>query len=306
MIKVDEMNLKEYKKGLVSVVIPSFNREKTITGCINSILSQTYRHLEVIVVDDCSQDNTVAAIEAINDNRVRYFRLDKNQGACFARNYGAKVSKGEFIAFQDSDDIWYADKLQKQYDFLQQTANDFVFCGMKRIGTDGHSSYYPQNLENFSGDFFSRILEDNCISTQTMFMKHEVMDSVDFDVTFKRFQDWDFALRVAKKFAIGYLPEALVESTVQDNSISRVANKYEAYSHLFEKYKNDLVKYPRIYSLYQNKMGDALSFSDRRKAGMHYAKSLQYHSDSRIFAKWILSKIGLLGFVRKKHMELHS
>jgi glycosyltransferase involved in cell wall biosynthesis len=302
---VDNINGKIFEKGLVSVVIPSFNREETITSCINSILTQTYQSIEVIVVDDCSQDNTEAVIASIQDGRVYYYKLEKNQGACFARNYGAKLSRGEFIAFQDSDDIWYTDKLQKQYAFLQSTGNDFVFCGMKRIGTDGNSSYYPQNLENFSGDFFARILEDNCISTQTMFMKREVMNSVTFDISFKRFQDWDFALRVAKICKVGYLPEALVESTVQTNSISRVTNKYEAYAHLFEKYEEDLIRYPRIYALYQNKMGDALSFSNRRQAGIHYAKSLQYHSDFRIFSKWILSKIGLLGIVRKKHMELH-
>ena len=111
------MNEKERCK-LISVVIPTYNRKKQLPECIRSVLAQTYRNIEVLVVDDASTDGTEELFHEIEDPRLHYLRYETNRGACYARNYGAKRAKGELIAFQDSDDTWYEDKLEKQYRFL--------------------------------------------------------------------------------------------------------------------------------------------------------------------------------------------
>jgi len=99
---------------LISVIVPTFNRQKTISYCLTSVLAQTYNNLEVIVVDDCSTDNTVAIINDFPDSRLRCIVLEKNSGAQAARNRGIIAAKGEWIAFQDSDDEWLPEKLEKQ------------------------------------------------------------------------------------------------------------------------------------------------------------------------------------------------
>ena len=105
---------------LVSIVIPAYNRENIIRECLESVLNQTYKNIEIIVVDDCSDDNTVNVVNSIGDERIRCCKLQQNSGACFARNYGAALARGEYIAFQDSDDIWLPEKLEKQVKYLEK------------------------------------------------------------------------------------------------------------------------------------------------------------------------------------------
>ena len=94
------------------VIIPTYNREGTLLRAVNSVLSQSFTDLELIVVDDGSTDHTRELVESIKDNRLRYI-YQKNAGACAARNKGIDAAEGEFIAFQDSDDVWLKEKLAR-------------------------------------------------------------------------------------------------------------------------------------------------------------------------------------------------
>ena len=128
---------------LISVVIPTYNRKDKLPACIASVLAQTYPNLEVIVVDDASTDGTERLFDRGTDPRVHYVRYGDNRGACYARNLGAQRAHGSILAFQDSDDLWHPDKLQKQYDLLTATGADLCYCGMNRVATSGSSFYYP-------------------------------------------------------------------------------------------------------------------------------------------------------------------
>lgn len=99
---------------LVSVIIPTYNRGRLILDSVNSVLNQTYKNIELIVVDDCSTDDTKEVIESIKDSHIKYIKLEKNSGACIARNRGIEKSTGEFIAFNDSDDLWIPEKICRQ------------------------------------------------------------------------------------------------------------------------------------------------------------------------------------------------
>lgn len=256
-------------EALISIVIPSYNRRDTIIPCIESVLSQTYGNIEVIVVDDASSDKTYELFEHFPDKRVHFYRYEKNQGACYARNLGASYAKGQYIAFQDSDDVWHPEKLEKQINYLVSNDSDFVFCGMNRLEPEA-MLYYPTTRFEPTGDVVEQLLANNMISTQTMLMKRDVLDCVKFDISFKRFQDWDFALQVAlEKFKIGYLEEALVNSAVQANSISVSAKTGMAYEHLFNKYK-------AYYEQYQHALATIYMYQARGYRGVNYKKVRHY------------------------------
>lgn len=104
--------------GLVSVIMPSFNTEKYIKDAINSVLGQTYKNIELIIVDDCSTDNSVDVIKKYDDPKIKLIVNKCNKGAAFSRNIALIESKGEWIAFLDSDDIWEPKKLEEQIRFM--------------------------------------------------------------------------------------------------------------------------------------------------------------------------------------------
>ena len=112
----------------ISVIIPTYNRGYSIIECLNSVLEQTYKNIEILVIDDCSTDNTESLISKIEDDRVKYIKLNEKKGASFARNIGIKYATGKYISFQDSDDIYHKDKIEKQYKNLIKKNSDIDFC----------------------------------------------------------------------------------------------------------------------------------------------------------------------------------
>src|SRR5271157_1697012 len=127
------------ERPLISVVIPAFNRQDTISYCLDSVLSQTYQNFEVIVVDDCSMDSTASIVRSHSDPRVRCVVLDKRSGAQAARNRGILDARSDWIAFHDSDDEWLPDKLEKQVSVLSDLSFDpwtFVYTDAYRFDLD--------------------------------------------------------------------------------------------------------------------------------------------------------------------------
>lgn len=121
------------QEDLVSVIMPSYNVERFISKSINSVLHQTYSNLELIIVDDCSTDGTLEIIHSFNDERIRLFINDTNQGAALTRNRALREAKGKYIAFLDADDIWDWVKLEKQIQFMKDnnyafTYTDYIIC----------------------------------------------------------------------------------------------------------------------------------------------------------------------------------
>ena len=130
--------------GLVSIVMPSFNTGKFISESIESVLNQTYRNWELLIVDDCSTDNTETIVKNFNDDRIKFFRNDKNRGAAFSRNFALQKARGEWIAFLDSDDLWFPQKLERQLKFM--TENNYKFSGTSNSLIDENSNSLGVNV----------------------------------------------------------------------------------------------------------------------------------------------------------------
>ena len=124
--------------GLVSIVMPSYNTAPFIAESIQSVLAQSYKDWELIIVDDCSTDNTDDAVRPyLSDERIKYLKNEKNVGAAVSRNRALREAKGEWIAFLDSDDLWMPEKLEKQIRFMEKNGYHFSYTNYAEIDVEG-------------------------------------------------------------------------------------------------------------------------------------------------------------------------
>lgn len=119
--------------GLVSIIMPSWNTGKFIAESIQSVIDQTYENWELIIVDDCSTDNTDEVVAMFNDKRIKYLKNKKNSGAALTRNKALREAKGEWIAFLDSDDLWTPEKLEHQLRFMKKNGYTLSFTEYEKI-----------------------------------------------------------------------------------------------------------------------------------------------------------------------------
>lgn len=118
--------------NLVSIIMPAYNCGRFIREAINSVLAQTYTAWELLIVDDCSTDNTAALISSYRNERIHYMRNERNSGAALSRNKALREAKGRYIAFLDADDTWTPEKLEKQVAFMEQNGYDFTYTAFHR------------------------------------------------------------------------------------------------------------------------------------------------------------------------------
>ena len=275
---------------LISVVIPCYNRRDKIMPCVESVLGQSYDNIEVILVDDGSTDGTGELFSDLGDSRLRFLRYEENRGACHARNYGAERANGEYIAFQDSDDTWEPDKLEKQLALLKDSGADLCFCGMRRVAENGAEFYYP--VHGFRAErALEEFLAENRASTQTMLMKRPVWRELRFDESFRRYQDWDFAIRAAERFRLAYLPEALARSEVSADSISSTVKSYPALQHLYTKHRSLYERFPVCGAVMERRMGKRLCREEPALAAGHYRAAFRLSRRGYDLACFISCKV---------------
>lgn len=221
---------------MISIVIPTYNRSKLIWKSIMSILKQTYKNFEIIVVDDNSNDNTESIIRSIKDNRIIYLKHEKNMGANAARNTGINNARGEYIAFQDSDDEWLENKLEIQFNELINSKADIVACSFYKYFDNKVKLVPKKNIKD--NQIKQKLFFGNFISTQTLLGKKKCFLEEQFDETFPRFQDWELMIRVSQKYKIHFINKPLVNVYVQEDSISKDNSKaIISLKIILEKYK---------------------------------------------------------------------
>lgn len=230
----------------ISVIIPAYNREHTIIKAIKSVLNQTYSIDEVIVVDDCSTDGTGNKVKSVDDERVRYFALPNNLGAGGARNYGVKKARNDIIAFHDSDDAWLPDKIEKQMVLLETGEYDLVYGAYRMHLPYNILHIVPEMNSNLKlqGDIFKDLLLGNTIGAPTILMKKQVFEEIGgFDETMRSLEDWDLAIRVAKRYPIGFVPEVLMEVESSAGGVSsNIAQYYNCRCYMLRKFRADYLE----------------------------------------------------------------
>lgn len=192
----------------VSVIIPTYNRAQLINRAIQSVLDQTYQDFELVVVDDCSTDNTEDIVNSIADERVRYIRHETNKGASAARNTGIKASRGELIGFLDSDDEWLPEKLRLQVEVIDSSSSSvgLVYGGYEVIDDETKRTIqrvYPEKR----GYIFEDVLKMNGPTKPlTPLVRRECFDKVGlFDEEMRFGEDWEMWVRIAEHYEFDFV-----------------------------------------------------------------------------------------------------
>lgn len=256
------MNENYSKDPLVSVILPTYNRANLIKRAINSVLNQTYKNLELIIIDDGSTDETEDIIKGMKDKRIRYFKYVQNRGVSYARNKGILLAKGSLIAFQDSDDIWLKDKLERQIQIMINTTPDVgvVYTGFWQI-YDANRIYIPsKEIKSREGYILKNLINGNFVGTPTMLVKRDCFNRVGlFDESLPRLNDWELCIRLAQHYKFLLIDEPLVIAHISKDSISRDDKKLiTALDIILNKHYDLFFKDKYALSQHLNRLSDLL------------------------------------------------
>jgi len=217
------------RKPLVSVIIPTFNRASMVAGAVESVLEQDYQPMELIVVDDGSTDNTSEKLAPFME-RITFIRQE-NKGVSAARNHGIKKSRGDLVAFLDSDDLWLPGKLSCQVDFfLQET--EAVICQTQEIWIRNGKRVNPKKKhQKKSGMIFEPSLHLCLVSPSAVMMRRSVFDLKGyFDVSLPACEDYDLWLRIGATYPVFLIDTPyIIKRGGHDDQLSR--------NHSLDKYR---------------------------------------------------------------------
>ncbi len=222
-----EKEINDSEKPLVSVIIPTYNRKGTIKRAIDSVLNQTYKNIELIIVDDCSTDGTQEYLmrEYEKIQNIVYVVNDVNLGGNEARNIGVTYSMGEYIAFQDSDDEWMLDKVEKQMNLMLKEKTGMVYSRFLIHCKDGTKKSFPPNAlerKDITGDMFRMLLLNPLIGTPTMLMKKNCFENIGgFNKKLSCLQDYEFSIRFSRQYNISLYDEVLVNAYETEGSVGK-------------------------------------------------------------------------------------
>lgn len=227
----------------VSVIIPMYNSSKYIVECVNSVINQTYKKLEIILVDDKSNDSTLKKVNRIKDKRIKIIKLKKNVGAAEARNKGIEASTGDYICFLDSDDYWKLDKVEKQVKFIKDKV--FIYSEYEYLRKNyTHIARVPESLT------YKELLKNSAIFTSTVMLNMKYLTKEDIYMPNIRMgQDYGSWYKILKKIDKAYgIQEVLSVYRVGNKSLS--SNKLKATKRTWHLYKMEKIPFfKRIYYL---------------------------------------------------------
>lgn len=218
---------------LVSIIMPSYNTARFIGESIQSVLAQTYTNWELLIVDDCSTDNTDEIVQPfLSDERIKYFKNEKNSGAAVSRNKALREAKGKWIAFLDSDDLWLPEKLERQISFM--TANDYKFSytEYEKIDEESESLHV---LVGGPNNVTKKVMYRYCyIGCLTVMYDSEFMGTIQIK-DIKKNNDYAMWLQLCKKANCYLLPENLAKYRIRKKSIShdKLSKKLKSHYDLF-------------------------------------------------------------------------
>jgi glycosyltransferase involved in cell wall biosynthesis len=298
---------------LVSCIIPTYNRAHIVGRAIQSVLNQTYKNIEVIVVDDGSQDNTQEVVLSIKDERVRYIRLHRNFGAAFARNIGIANARGEFVAFLDSDDYFLPEKIEKQVELMLKDESIGVCYTEVYYELDNGELVHKESPRARGKIYEVFLTTPKIIALQTFLVRKQIFEKIVFDESMKVGSDARFMIELSKiaDFDFIPLPLCVIDRRKQEKSLWRgqveigILIKHKIKS--FEERKSDIFKVAGssyVSRLYNRLAWTAYKYGNKNLAAKLLFKSSFETRSLKDFLKGVSVVLGLYGkYMMKKYGE---
>ena len=221
-----------YTEGLVSVIMPIYNAEKYLSDTLNSIFSQDYKDIEIVLVDDCSKDNSANIIMEYQKEhpQIVYYLQEKNMGAGAARNKALELAKGQYVAFLDSDDIWLPDKINRQIELMKKTDSPFSYTAIEMMDEKGETIKGKRKIKETCN--YKYLLHNTIIATSSVVIDRTVLG--DFRMPLRRGgQDYATWLMLLRGGAVARgINETLVRYRVASGSLS--SNKFKSIKQVWE------------------------------------------------------------------------
>lgn len=245
---MDEAN----RSPIVSVIVPSYNARNYIEQTIRSVIGQTMEDWQLLVIDDCSTDDTMELAKKIaaDDPRIQVLRNEQNMGVAATRNRGIELSQGQYIAFLDSDDVWHEKKLESQLARIKETGAPFCYCAYDIVGADGHTIRSHYHVPDTIG--YEQMLGENVMLCSSVLLQAQLAKEYKFNTNYYH-EDYLLWLQI---LADGHQAVGCTETLVNWRFIekSRSFNKYNAAKNRWKIYR-DYLKLPlgktlRVFARY--------------------------------------------------------
>lgn len=258
---------------LVSVIVPVYNRAHLVSETVQSILSQTYEPIEIILINDGSTDESLSVLQEYERRFPAKVRVidQPNQGQIIARNNGIEAAQGEYIAFLDSDDLWVEDKLERQMPLFEPGVG-LVYSGTEIIDDNGHIIRVEPADETITGDIYPHLLVKNRMTGGTVVVTSEALEHVGlFSPDFKAAENWDLWLRICKVYRASVVRDPLTKYRIHDDNMSGDGQlMLRAKLQIIEKHCNPNSKDTNI-----------AHYSRLAYADYHYRKGLDYFAAAK-------------------------
>lgn len=286
---------------LVSVIITTHNRQAYCYKAIESVLNQTYKNIELIVVDDAS-DEKLDLSKYNGHVEYIYIRKEDSKGGNFARNTGFKHSHGTYICFLDDDDEFFGNKVEKQLDFLKKSDFKLVCCRRKFQVIDGAKiREYSENFgENTSGDYSKKILTELIGTTSTYMFAREALNSIEgpFDERMKFWQEYDLITTLSAKYEIGVIDEDLTLYRIIKKDKGRLTNNLDGweknYEYFYQKYKDRIseldknsLKKLKLFKIYDG-INRSISANNRVSEKKYRLEEIKVNPSVKAIVKYIM------------------
>ena len=260
---------------LISVIIPSYNREHTILRALKSVINQTYSNIEIIVVDDCSKDNTVPIIHSLMDEEPRLQLLinPENKGPNYTRNRGIKQAKGKYLSFLDSDDEWYPETIEILWKKIKNTSKKIglVYPGMNFITPRYQRKVYPK----YRGNVFRDLITKGTIGTYPLFKREIFSKTGLFDesevLRIGGAQDYEMWIRISLYYEFEHVNKILLKHYFESDSITfksaikKPLTKIKTYFYIWNKFENKISKDLDVYVFFCYKIFELFCMSQQKE-----------------------------------------
>jgi GT2 family glycosyltransferase len=228
-----------------SIVMPAYNRADVIGRAIQSVLTQSFEDFELIIVDDGSCDNTLEVASSFDDPRVRIYKLERNSGSAHARNRGIEIARGQWIAFQDSDDEWLPTLLERHAANFARPEIDVSFCQLRQQYA-AETRFFPPDGVQVPEAPTALIIAGPIMSSQTLAVRAPVLRRIGaVDEALPSLEDWELGIRLSRQHRFAYIAEPLAIAYESENSMTKnVGSFLKARSAIIEKHEDLFRRFP--------------------------------------------------------------